>query len=270
MQLVHVFTYETGVNRMIPFEERNVEAYRKLLQIEICLRELTKKILADIGGQTWHKAIPGKLLSKVRDSQRDEEKPHFDFLCMGPLYYLTLGELHELLNQGNGKKVIEQLGGKQILDQLGLLLGPRNAVSHNRDVGEIGLLTINTTHKMLIASLTQEQFELLLSTPDTGVLPKNAISEFRTWAVKLKKDIDSYPRTLALPNIYKHISNQYWWGSKELAGFDCDVIVRAVILVKQYNQLPQGVGSLEVRRAYAKKVNAIPLIDGVLAELKDK
>ena len=54
---------------------------------------------AEFGGR-WRQRIPGALLAKIRKDESDEEKrKQFDFRRLGPLYYLTFGELTSLLRQ---------------------------------------------------------------------------------------------------------------------------------------------------------------------------
>lgn len=70
---------------MIPFEEDNVAAYRLLLRIEIALRECLKLSFEQQFGPKWQNSIPGNLLTKIREAQREENRPQFDFLRLGPL-----------------------------------------------------------------------------------------------------------------------------------------------------------------------------------------
>jgi len=74
---------------MIPFENDNLKAYTLLLRIEVVLRECLKQALEAEHGLSWQKKLNGELLKTIRKAQSDEYKPQFDFVRLGPLYYLT-------------------------------------------------------------------------------------------------------------------------------------------------------------------------------------
>src|SRR5436309_14585589 len=114
---------------MLEYEAANVEAYTLLLRIEVGLRELLRKTLTEQLGPGWGKRLPGDLLTKVREAQRDEEsKRQFDFVRLGPLYYLTLGELAIVLRQATAREALACLGGAAFVAQLENLLPVRNAI----------------------------------------------------------------------------------------------------------------------------------------------
>jgi hypothetical protein len=96
---------------MISFENENLEAYRLLLRIEIALRECLRISMESEFGAHWQKNLPGELLKKVKESQAKENRPQFNFIRLGPLYYLTFGELLTLLHQKAGNPVAKKFGG---------------------------------------------------------------------------------------------------------------------------------------------------------------
>jgi len=119
---------------MIPFEAENLRAYSLLLRIEIALRELLRSSYESEFGSQWRKRLPGDLLKKINGSQTEENRPQFNFIRLGPLYYLSFGELLPLLQQKSGQAAAKKLGGDCILKQLENLFVPRNAVCHSRPV----------------------------------------------------------------------------------------------------------------------------------------
>jgi hypothetical protein len=129
-------------SQLLAFEADNVEAYKYLLRIEVILRESLRANLESELGPNWQKRLPGDLLKKVRQAQTDEYKPHFRFVRLGPLYYLTLGELLVLLQQKIGSSTATKFGGETFVKQLENLLAPRNAISHSRPVSPAGLKAI--------------------------------------------------------------------------------------------------------------------------------
>jgi len=145
-----------------------------LLRIEIVLRECLKHSLESQSGVDWQKKLPGDILTKIRKAQTDENKPQFNFVRLGPLYYLTFPELLPLLQQKSGRSVAEKLGGDTFLKQFENIFAPRNAVCHSRPVSSVGLKTIETLYAQMEAALTSDGLASLMATPDTGMTQDEA------------------------------------------------------------------------------------------------
>jgi hypothetical protein len=139
---------------MIPFENDNLRAYTLLLRIEIVLRESLRTSWESEFGVHWRKRLPGELLKKIKESQTEESRPQFNFVRLGPLYYLTFGDLLTLLRQKPSGAVVKKLGGDCILKQLQNIFAPRNAVCHSRPVSSVGLKTIETLYAGIERALT--------------------------------------------------------------------------------------------------------------------
>lgn len=148
---------------MIPFEHDNLKAYTLLLRIEIALRELLRIAFESEFDVQWRKRLPGDLLKKIKESQSEENRPQFGYAKLGPLYYLTFGELLMLLQQKPASGVASKLGGDCILKQLENVFIPRNAVCHSRPVSVVGLKTIETLYAQMEAALTKEGLSHLIS-----------------------------------------------------------------------------------------------------------
>ena len=119
----------------VPFENTNIDALRFLLRIEVATREVLSRIMSAEHGQTWRKRIPGELLGKIRAAERDEaSRRQFAFARLGPLYYLTLGELLPVLRQNHSAAALMSLGGLAFVNELEALLPARNAACHGRPV----------------------------------------------------------------------------------------------------------------------------------------
>src|SRR5262245_21661184 len=103
---------------VVPFEEANLLAYKLLLRMEIALRESLRKSLSDQFGPKWRSQLPGELLKKIRQAQKEEQRPQFDYLFLGPLYYLTLGELILILQQKAWRITRDFFGGDCFIKQL--------------------------------------------------------------------------------------------------------------------------------------------------------
>ena len=148
---------------MIPFEDDNLRAYTLLLRIEIVLRECLRTSLESKFGVHWRKRLPGELLKKIKELQAEESRPQFNFVRLGPLYYLTFGELLTLLQQKSGRSVAKKLGGDCVLKQLENIFVPRNAVCHSRPVSSVGLKTIETLYAEMETALTAEGLARLMA-----------------------------------------------------------------------------------------------------------
>jgi len=141
---------------MIPFESDNLRAYTLLIRIEIALRECVRQSLETEYGLQWQKKLHGELLKKIRMSQVAENRPQFDLVRLGPLYYLTFGELLTQLQQKPSRLVTDKLGGDSFLKQLENVFIPRNALCHSRPVSSVGLKTIETLYAQIEAALTKD------------------------------------------------------------------------------------------------------------------
>ena len=103
----------------LPFEEPNVEGYRLLLRIEVALRELLAR--ESRGANRASLAQPlalGEVLQRIRESEREEEKRgQFDFLRLGPLYYLDFGQPLAIIQQQAGRAIVARFGGDGFIEQ---------------------------------------------------------------------------------------------------------------------------------------------------------
>jgi hypothetical protein len=192
---------------MLPFEQDNLKAYTLLLRIEVAIRECLRKHLESSIGLSWHKHLPGDLLKKIREAQKEEYRPQFNFRRMGPLYYLTLGELLPILEQKLGKPVADRFGGTCFTKQLENVLGPRNALSHGRDVTTAGLKAIDALYAQVEASLTPVGLDALLSTPDVGLSPSEACSAILPSLRQALTQITSLPVSLPIDSGVQSLPN---------------------------------------------------------------
>jgi hypothetical protein len=209
---------------MIPFEEDNLTAYRLVLRIEIALRECIRISLEANSGTNWRRLIPGDLLKKIRNAQREENQPQFDYLHLGPLYYLTLGELIPILNQKVGRSVAERFGGDSFIKQLENILGPRNALCHSRRIPSVGLGAIKSLYHQMETSLTPEGLREIVSHPDSGLPPENATDLLIDWLMVAKQTIQQLNHPVPVSESYEIATQQYWWDNSELSGFNCLLI----------------------------------------------
>ncbi len=252
---------------MIPFEDDNLSAYTLLLRIEIVLRESLRKSLESQSGVDWQKKLPGELLTKIRKAQTEENKPQFNFVRLGPLYYLTFGELLTLLQQKSGRSVAEKLGGDCFLKQLENIFAPRNALCHSRPVSSVGLKTIETLYAQMEAALTADGLARLMAKPDTGLAQDEAAKGLIPALNEMLRDLPDLPPAFPIPEAIQTATAQFWWADDSLAGFNRSSVEAAFALIREYNALPAGVGSAGVRQRFCEQSNLKTRIQGAITEL---
>jgi hypothetical protein len=234
---------------MVPFEESNVEALKLFIRLEVALRELLARGLARLHGNSWRKRLPGSLLKKIRQCENEESsRAQFGFLRLGPLYYLSFGELLELLDQKDGAEIVAsaRLGG--LRHQFSNLLPVRNALAHSRAVTPTGLRAIQSCYEQLTTALGVDTLSELLSNPETGIPPEHAIIDLRAFVEGVRASAAELDSIIPITPSLDLIQHQYWWGNQELSGFDCSVIEPIITFARSYNRLSSGVGSAGERQ----------------------
>ena len=236
---------------MIPFETANIQAYRLLLRIEIALRELIRRAYQDEFGARWRRRIPGDLLRKIRESEStDAAKKQFGFRRLGPLYYLTFGELLTLLDQKTCAPILARLGGPSFVSQVANLSGPRNAISHARAVSSAALAAAEALYAQLESAYSPSGLAALLRSPDVGLDPHDIRSRCAAWLRRLHQDVAQLHTPLDPMPDHQIAVNQYWWGNAQFAGFDTNSVDEIAKLVRAYNALPPGIGVAADRRRF--------------------
>jgi hypothetical protein len=253
---------------MIPFENENLKAYTLLLRIEIAVRECLRISFESEIGVHWQKRLPGPLLKKIKESQADENRPQFNFVRLGPLYYLTFGELLTLLQQTSGRSVAEKLGGDSILKQLENIFAPRNAVCHSRPVSSVGLKTIETLYAELETALTAEGLARLIAKPDTGLAQDEAAKGLIPALNEMLRDLPDLPPAFLIPEAFQTAPAQFWWADDSLAGFNRSCVDSAIALIRKYNAFPTGVGSAGIRERFCEQSNLKKRIQDAITELE--
>jgi hypothetical protein len=254
---------------MIPFEQENLRAYTLLLRIEIVLRECLRNSLESEFGVHWQKRLPGDLLKKIKESQTEENKPQFNFIRLGPLYYLTFAELLTVLQQKGGRSVAEKLGGDCFLKQLENLFVLRNALCHSRPVSSVGLKTIEALYAQMETALTAEGLARLMAKPDTGISQDEAAKAIRPPLQQILRDLSNLPPTFPIPESYQTATIQFWWAEEDsLAGFNCSCVESAIALIREYNALPAGVGSAGNRQRFCEQRDMKKQIQDAITELE--
>jgi len=253
---------------MIPFESDNLKAYTLLQRIEIALRECLRIALESEFGVEWRKRLPGELLKKIKESQTEENRPQFNFVRLGPLYYLTFPELLPLLQQKSGRSVTDKFGGDCFLKQFENTFTPRNAVCHSRPVSSVGLRVIEALYFQMETALTNEEMARLLAKPDTGISQPEAAQLLNASLEQVLRDLQGLPQALPIPESYQVATNQFWWADDALSGFKRSTVEAAFSLFVEYNALPRGVGSAGARQRFCEHRDLRHHIQAAVAELE--
>lgn len=253
---------------MIPFENDNLKAYALLLRIEIALRELLRISLESEFGVKWRNRLPGDLLKKNKESQTEESRPQFGYVRLGPLYYLTFGELLTLLQQKSGRTIADKLGGDCVLKQLENVFVPRNAVCHSRPVSSVGLKTIETLYAEMEAALTVDGLARLIAQPDTGLAQDQAANGMIPALKDVLRDLPNLPSSFLIPDVFLTATSQYWWADDLLAGFNRSIIETAIAGIREYNSLPAGVGCAATRNRFVEQRNIGTGVQQAILELE--
>jgi hypothetical protein len=253
---------------MILFELENLRAYTLLLRIEVLLRELIRISMEAEFGMQWQKRLPGDLLTKIRDSQISENRPQFAYVRLGPLYYLTFGELLNLLRLKSSRTVVEKLGGEFVLKQIESLTIPRNAVCHSRPVSMIGLKNIETLYAGIETALTKEFVSILMSKPDTGIEQSEAASVLINSFNVVIHDLPFLPAVFRIPSIIPKVFYQFWWTNDLLAGFTRSYIESAITTIQEYNAIQPGVGCAGLRLNFIDERKMLTTVKHAVLELE--
>ena len=253
---------------MIPFESDNLKAYSLLLRIEIALRELLRISMESEFGVQWRKRLPGELLKKIKESQTEENRPQFGYVRLGPLYYLTFGELLTLLQPKSGHAVAEKLGGGCVLKQLENIFVPRNAVCHSRPVSSVGLKTIVTLYAEMETALTADGLARLIAKPDAGLAQDQAASGMIPALKDVLRDLPKLPPSFVIPDVFQIATSQFWWADDSLAGFNRSVIEAAIAVIREYNAIPAGVGCAGTRQRFSEQSEMKKAVQHALTELE--
>ena len=164
---------------LVPFEEDNVAAYRLLLRIETAVRELLRLKLATKRAN-WLKELPPDLRTKILE-ERDTSERRVDYghVKLGPLYYLTFGELVQLCQRKPPSDILTSSFGSHALEDLQALVPIRNAIAHGRRISDVAKASLEVAYARLQTAIGQEAFRDLCRAPDVGLWPDEGLRLLR-------------------------------------------------------------------------------------------
>ena len=230
--------------------------------VEVALREIAKNAYETTYGHDWQRRIPGQLLKRIRVDQKDEQKhASLDFRRLGPLYYLTFGELVELAAQKPVVEAVRAILGQHGLELIKELIPPRNSLAHCRDLSHTALTTVRTVSSRMESGLSACGLSRLLKNPDVGLYPEDAAVSLSSWLEATLVDIENIRAVSSSDQDYRAAASQYWWSSADLAGFEVEMVNSVANKIRQYQELPDGVGAATARQHFFEQ-------SGLLNELQ--
>ena len=252
----------TEAGQPISFVDRNTEGYRCLVYVEVSLRELARYALRQHYGEKWQRRIPGRYLQKIRNDQKDDAtQASLGFRALGPLYYLTFGELVELSSQKPVVALVKDVLGEQGPQLLQASVPARNAIAHSRDLTENALATIRALKMRMVTGLAEKGLARLPREPDIGLYPEKARKRLADWFKRVRSSLSALQSLPREQEDYDEASRQYWWSSSDLAGFDVARVERLAAKIRDYARLPGGVGAVATRQRYISE-------SGILSDLE--
>ena len=258
-----------GKCQLIPFADRNADGYRHLLYIEVALRELARYGLRKHYGDKWQQRIPGHYLTKIRNDQKDEAtKANLGFRRLGPLYYLTFGELVDMSIQKPIVEVLTRVLGQQGPELLREIIPSRNAIAHCRDLTENAFATVRVMQLQMAAGLTAHNLLGLLQQPDIGLFPEEAQKRLVGWFKRVRLTLNELQPLSSGQPIYQEATCQYWWSSSKLAGFDIGRVGSVANSLLAYSRLPGGVGAALARQRFISESKLLPALEDTIRLLE--
>ena len=255
-------------DQQVPFADANIEGYRCLLYVEIALREVAKHALCTEYGEAWQRRIPGHYLNKIRADQNDEaNRANLGFRRLGPLYYLTFGELVELSLQRPVVELVRRVLGQHGPELLKDIVPSRNAIAHCRNLPENALASVRTLNMHMATGLTQHALAHLTQQPDIGLYPDEARKRLVNWLVRVRTVVTTRRALSSDSADYHRAAHQYWWSSSDLAGFDVRRVDRLATAILDYSALPSGVGAVLARERCISASSLLSELDDVILML---
>jgi hypothetical protein len=260
---------------MIPFEEQNAKTYKLILRIENILREFITRSLKEEFDSRWQREIPGDCKKRIKEASGYEASQHFQFRKMGPLYYLTLGDMEVLLKQKVGGKAREGLGGSPSLDNDTLMpkvreaLPVRNALAHSRDVTGLGQKSVTNLYDHIVNALGEDTVRELLANPDIGISQEDAAEGLLQWLCENREALSAEADLPDQDSVYEKASEQYWWGQAEYGGFENETIDEVVDLLEKYRNLPKGIGTITEKQHFISDSELLKKLNRAVKELEE-
>ena len=210
-------------------------------------------------------------------SAGDSERPERDeviraslgFRALGPLYYLTFGELVDMSSQRPIVDLLKKVLGPQAPELLRESVPSRNAIAHCRDLTENALATIRTLKMRMEVGFAAHGLTGLLQEPDIGLYPEQACRRLADWLKRVQSALGKLQPLPAEQEDYHEATRQYWWSSSELAGFDVQRVDSLAAKLREYSHLRRGVGAAATRQRLISDSGMLPELQATILMLKE-
>ena len=255
---------------MVPFEKLNSEAYVKILRIEIVIREVVREKYFQEFGRKWKKRIPGELLTKIRESEKNDDLiSETGYVALGSLYYLTYGEIISAIEKQNKiRQALELELGANFLDLCGHIRAPRNAIAHNRSITRQGANDVNHLYEFLNSKLSPEKFEDYARNPTAGLFIEDAKIKIKEYLNDVLSSVKSF-KIIEQNNILDLAIEQHWWSTVADNDLNFEKLESCAELISKYSKLTHvGIGTSGKINRFIHKNNFAGLVTEAIASIK--
>ena len=82
------------------------------------------------------------------------------------------------------------------------------------------------------------------------------------------RDLPNLPPSFVIPDVFQTATAQFWWADDLLAGFNRSVIEASIVVIREYNALPAGVGCAGVRQGFIEQRDMKTRVQHAIVELE--
>ena len=228
-----------------PAVEKIICGYRSLFYIENTLRELIIEELSERFGQQWYKSrLPADALESYKSGLNYERKHSWrGFISFHPIYYIDFPLLRAtIIRKNNWNEVFSSIfeNKEHISAELSSIEPIRNAIAHNRIIGDSDLLKIESVQEYLINSIGKDR-AASLSTKITRVEAiDHKIDYLRSELQRTESILGECKKINNIDKIYDILSE--WWFDDDYLGFDLLHTKEYIELLRWYNELKREIG----------------------------
>ena len=252
-----------GTTLIMDSIELNVEAYRKLVNIENGLRELLiSELEASCGSAWWKQQVPGSLIKKAREGKKYESSQAWKVrIIYHPIYYLDFPELRQIIvKNDNWNHTFSRLfsGPKtQIEASLASVEPVRNRIAHTRVCSEGDLRELDRVQSLLESSVGKSRLEALALQPTYLTDGPATIDSFATATRAACSSVANEERLQ--PDSIPPLPPD--WLIAELCEDGEAIEVRQLVgLLDDYRRIGSGQGSIMLIRKWPKRALVATLI----------
>jgi hypothetical protein len=235
---------------------RNARAYNILFEIEVVLREIIARSLAERFGSRWQKqGLPNDIKQKVAEALKYERQTHWTRLTMHhPLYYLDFPDLKKLIaNNANWPNGFDQLFTRKTSVEASLseIELTRNKIAHSRPLTEHDFDLLTSAHHKLIAAVPQDRIADAKRAAAGSTSIRKCLTQLLA-ALDAALTAASTGASLNTDQVQALQVADEWWLDEMYLGCPLAAFGDFVPLCIAYARIPSGIGQNHVRLKWSK------------------